>query len=182
MKVPGGEGDRSGKSPDAWYEEAFAIGVEIGERLVPYDVAKDLSSKMARSLHRQLLQGKAPPLDLRSWVATIMLRGAARHRKEERARARKFEQYEIKRTLVKREWMHPEAAFDLDERQEEVKRAFDELSEMQLKVLILTRLQGLKYKEVAHELGISLNTVRTHKDRAIKKLKELLGVRSKEKK
>jgi RNA polymerase sigma-70 factor (ECF subfamily) len=77
--------------------------------------------------------------------------------------------------------MHPEAAFDLEEKQEDVKRAFDELSEMQLKVLILTRLQRLKYKEVAQELGISLNTVRTHKDRAIKKLKELLGVRSKEK-
>ena len=180
MMVPSG-GDQSGKSPDAYYEEAFAIGVEIGEKLMPADPADDAAAMIARSLHRQLVKGKAPKDDLRSYVASAMLHAAARYRKEERARARKFEQYEIKRSEVKREWMHPEAAFDLEEKQEDVKRAFDELSEMQLKVLILTRLQRLKYKEVAQELGISLNTVRTHKDRAIKKLKELLGVRSKEK-
>lgn len=180
MKVMDDDGDEPGKSPDEWYEAAFAIGVELGPRLVPPDDADDLAGTLARRLHRQIMRGESPPGDLRGWVARGLLRAAARYRKAERSRARKFQRYEFKRAKVQREWMHPEAAFDLDEQQDDVRSALDELSEMQLKVLTLIRVNRLTYKEVAQELGIDLGTVRTHKDRAIRKLKRALLPRRKE--
>src|ERR1035437_6174910 len=96
MKIMAGDGDEPGKSAAAYYEEAFAIGAELGPRLVPPDDADDLAAQIAIRLHRRIMLGKAPPGDVRGWVARGLLRAAARYRKAERSRARKFQRYEFK--------------------------------------------------------------------------------------
>ena len=57
----------------------------------------------------------------------------------------------------------------------EIEKAIDALPEQCREVFLQTRLEGLKYQEVANNLGISVNTVRTQITRAMTKLRKSLG-------
>ena len=57
------------------------------------------------------------------------------------------------------------------ELQEAIKRALDALPERCREVFIKSRIEGLKYKEISEELGISVNTVENHIVTALKKLR-----------
>lgn len=54
-------------------------------------------------------------------------------------------------------------------------KAIENLPEQGRKVFELSVLNGWKEKEIAEDLNISLNTVKTHKKRALKSLREQLG-------
>jgi RNA polymerase sigma-70 factor (ECF subfamily) len=72
-----------------------------------------------------------------------------------------------------------EESIDLDFIQEEKKKLFEQveaLPEKTKEVFKAIVLQNLKYKEVAQELGISVNTVKTHYSRALKKLRASLDI------
>ena len=49
------------------------------------------------------------------------------------------------------------------------------LSKRQREIYLLSRYDGLSYKEIAARLGISVNTVETHMERALKQMKDKLG-------
>lgn len=78
----------------------------------------------------------------------------------------------------------PELARNINELQEEMedyetmmnrlKTKLEELPEKQREVLIKCFVEGKMYKEIAEELNISLNTVKTHIKRALKFLREEL--------
>ena len=57
------------------------------------------------------------------------------------------------------------------ELQEIIQRALDTLPERCREVFIKNRIEGLKYKEISEELGISVNTVENHIVTALKKLR-----------
>ena len=57
------------------------------------------------------------------------------------------------------------------ELQEIIQRALDTLPERCREVFIKSRIEGLKYKEISDELGISVNTVENHIVTALKKLR-----------
>ena len=57
------------------------------------------------------------------------------------------------------------------ELQEVVKRALDTLPERCREIFIKSRIEGLKYKEISEELGISVNTVENQIVTALKKLR-----------
>lgn len=57
------------------------------------------------------------------------------------------------------------------ELQEIIQRALDTLPERCREVFIKSRIEGLKYKEISDELGISVNTVENHIATALKKLR-----------
>ncbi len=58
-----------------------------------------------------------------------------------------------------------------DELQEAVQRALSKLPERCREVFVKSRIDGLKYKEIAEELGISVNTVENQIVTALKKLR-----------
>ena len=60
------------------------------------------------------------------------------------------------------------------ELQEIIQRALDTLPERCREVFIKSRIEGLKYKEISEELGISVNTVENHIVTALKKLRVAL--------
>ena len=60
------------------------------------------------------------------------------------------------------------------ELQEIIQRALDTLPERCREVFIKRRIEGLKYKEISEELGISVNTVENHIVTALKKLRVAL--------
>lgn len=63
--------------------------------------------------------------------------------------------------------------------QKEIRTFIDEavakLSPRQKKVFLLSRYDGLKHKEIADELGLSIHTVRSHLQEAVKVLREEIG-------
>ena len=63
-----------------------------------------------------------------------------------------------------------------EELQEVIQRALDTLPERCREVFIKSRIEGLKYKEISDELGISVNTVENQMVTALKKLRVALKV------
>jgi RNA polymerase sigma-70 factor (ECF subfamily) len=62
-----------------------------------------------------------------------------------------------------------------DELKEKIQSIFDEFSPQMRKVVELHSFSGLKYKEIAEELDISINSVKTHMKRAYKRLRDELS-------
>jgi RNA polymerase sigma factor (sigma-70 family) len=62
--------------------------------------------------------------------------------------------------------------FDLVENRSTLRRALADLNEVDRQILELMAVDGMSAVEVAGELGISHDTVRTRKSRALKKIAE----------
>lgn len=60
----------------------------------------------------------------------------------------------------------------VDELEDEIKAAIDRLPEECRRVFRLSRFEGKKNQEIAHDLGISINTVKYHIKRALALLEE----------
>ena len=54
-------------------------------------------------------------------------------------------------------------------------QVINNLSKRQRQIYLLSRDEGLTYKEIAARLGISVNTVETHMQRALQQIKDKLG-------
>ncbi len=64
--------------------------------------------------------------------------------------------------------------FALEDLQQRVDKALNELPEKCRQVFEMSRFQGLKYREIAEELDISQKTVEAHMSKAMKMLREKL--------
>jgi RNA polymerase sigma-70 factor (ECF subfamily) len=66
-------------------------------------------------------------------------------------------------------------AFEVEQLRKRIERTVAALPEQMRKVFQLSRYEGLKYRQIAQLLGISVKTVETQMSRALGKLKEQLG-------
>lgn len=73
---------------------------------------------------------------------------------------------------VRRNFVSHQPDFELQKR---IKNAVEELPPQCQRVFRLSREEGLKYHEIADELGISKKTVEVHMGKALKMLRESLG-------
>lgn len=64
----------------------------------------------------------------------------------------------------------------VEERKEKLRKELDKLPEKSREVLTRIVFHGLKYKEVAEELDISFNTVKTQFSRALKQLRHSMDI------
>ncbi len=55
---------------------------------------------------------------------------------------------------------------------EKIKKVIEELPEQCRKVFLMSCIDGLKYKEIAEDLDISVNTVKTHISKAYRSIRE----------
>lgn len=69
---------------------------------------------------------------------------------------------------------HPLSQIISKETVDKIERAINTLPSRCRKIFILARLEGLTYKEIAEELGITYNTVNTQISIAVKKLRQTL--------
>ena len=60
---------------------------------------------------------------------------------------------------------------EYEKRLEQVREKLEELPERQREVLVKCFVQGKKYKEIAQELGITVNSVKTHITRGLNKMR-----------
>lgn len=56
-----------------------------------------------------------------------------------------------------------------------IQQAVNKLSPQQRKIFLLSRHDGLKHKQIADKLGVSINTVKTHLAQALRFLREEIG-------
>ncbi len=69
-----------------------------------------------------------------------------------------------------------EPDFELDELRQKIQRALDSLPSKCREVFEKSRNQEMKYREIAEEMNISVKTVEVHMSKALKILREKLGV------
>lgn len=76
------------------------------------------------------------------------------------------------------EVMPEHSTVDVDEvqfeKRDQIQKALADLPDAQRNVFLLSRFEGLKYHEIASVLDISVKTVETHMNRALKKLRHQL--------
>lgn len=69
---------------------------------------------------------------------------------------------------------HPLEKLIVDETEEQINAAIEQLPEVTRKVFILCKMNGKKYSEAAEELGISVNTVKYHMKNAMKIMESIM--------
>jgi RNA polymerase sigma-70 factor (ECF subfamily) len=102
---------------------------------------------------------------LRGWLCGIALHKARRVRERSGARA----------GLLARFFRRKDAVVEPREGAGDVERLLQQLPQAQREVIILSVVEQLSAEDVAHALGISVNTVWTRLHRAREKLRELLA-------
>ena len=92
-----------------------------------------------------------------------------------------FRKLKIRQEYILQLQQHFTAPFDTPEDQllfkesaEQIEKAVSQLAPQQQQVYRLSREQGLSHEAIAHELGISVNTVRNHMIRAINGIRSRL--------
>lgn len=76
---------------------------------------------------------------------------------------------------MEHEQFNVDDAYQADELSEKIRKSIDNLPEGRRKIFILSRFDGLKYKEIADQLKISVKTVENQMGSAIKQLKSDLA-------
>lgn len=66
--------------------------------------------------------------------------------------------------------------FEYSELTNRLDKIVNALPQRQKEVFIMNRTEGLKYQEIADRLSISVNTIENHMSRALKNIREKLGV------
>ncbi len=69
---------------------------------------------------------------------------------------------------------NPSLSLETDELQQQIDRALDHLPEKCRQVFELNRFEGMKYREIAEKMGISVKTVEAQMSKALKILREHL--------
>jgi RNA polymerase sigma-70 factor (ECF subfamily) len=56
-----------------------------------------------------------------------------------------------------------------------LQQLLDRLPEQQRKVFILSRHEGIKHEEIARQMGLSINTIKSHMKAALRNIRHILG-------
>lgn len=105
---------------------------------------------------------------LRPWLLTLCRNGALdylKHLKVVSENERSLSEY----------LSYEENSEEYEQRLQQVREKLEKLGERQREVLVKCFVEGKKYKEVAQELGISINSVKTHISRGLSRLRDELS-------
>lgn len=143
---------------DRWYMSLVRYALRSTEN---YEFAEDLAQETLMQLYQALRAGK----DIRhpkAWSLCV-LRRAMNRQLNERSRFEQLEGVEIARETPS----EMPGVFALAD----ILALLSVLSQREEEVLLL-RLEAMKYREIADQLGISINSVNTLLSRALRKLQE----------
>jgi len=131
------------------------------------EVARDIVHDVFLTLwnHREQLDFSRP---LKSFLLTLSRNLALNWLRHRKVVASHEEAVMSEMENIQDEWE------DYDRKIERLQAGLAALPEKQREVLIKCFVEGKKYREIADELGISLNTVKTHLKRAVHFLREEL--------
>lgn len=160
------EGDESALKElfDAYYVPLCLYAVQLTDSL---EVSEDLVQEVFISFWERkayrLLQS-----DLRSYLFAAIRHLALNYMRRERPYALQ----DVEEALFPAEWEEEDMTDDtLLRMRQKLNKALETLSPQEYKVLQLIVFKNKKYKEVAEEMGITVNSVKTYWARALKYLR-----------
>lgn len=146
---------------EEWYSSLVRYAMRAGGSLA---VAEDAVQEAFMSLYRELLQGREIG-NPKGWTLCVVRREIVRRYREETRHGGPFQPLSEMADAA-----GPRAEERLPEWQDDdVIRLFRVLSRREEEVLLL-RLKALKYRQIAVELGIGSNSVKTLLARALRKM------------
>lgn len=129
------------------------------------ELAEDVVQQALVELYQELCRGERIS-DPKCWTIAFIRKRMQRHRRAQRQRREELISYAALDAFPASE-AQAEALLELDE-------LLSALSTREQEVILL-RLQTLKYREIARQLGISVNSVKTLLRRALHKLRAAAG-------
>lgn len=145
---------------DRWYMSLVRYAIRTTEN---YEVAEDLAQDTFIELYQALRAGKNIEHP-KAWTLCVLRRAVSRQMKD-RTHFEQLEEGQVAGEPPK----DMSGFFELDE----IRTLLSVLSPREEEVLLL-RLEAMKYKEIADQLGISMNSVNTLLARALRKLQEAM--------
>lgn len=132
---------------------------------VAEDIAQDTFIKLWEN------RAKIDKSTIKSYLYTIANNLAINSLKRQQLRY-KFEKSSAKRV----ESESPQFLAEMKEYEEKVNRVISEMTDGSREVFLMNRIEGLKYKEIAERLGISVKAVEKRMSKALQVIREKLGV------
>ena len=129
------------------------------------DLAEDFVQESYTALWERLLEG-AHVLNRKSYLYMMVRNRCLDHLRKKGIPTESLKQYD---TYV---IIDDDYAQERSQTEAKLWTAIDSLPEKCREVFILSKRDGLKYEEIAEELGLSVNTVRNQISKALKVLKE----------
>lgn len=144
-----------------WYSALVRYGARLTGSA---DLAQDLAQEAFLLLFCALQKGKAITFP-KAWTLRVMKRQASRQLRYEKHRGIVFEPIESAAAVC--DTWRPVPGEGLDQFSQ-----FVSLLTAREEEVLLLRLEGLRYREIAHELDVSLGTVKALLARAVRKIQE----------
>lgn len=139
---------------------------------VDTETARDVVQESFLKLHEHLLAG-GDQGNLRAWLYRVVHNNARNRQTSFGSRnTGRIDDLPPASSPVAKDQSAEEKLLG-DEREQRLRRAMEKLSEAQRACLVL-RTQGLKYREIAESLDLSVSTVGENVQRGLERLRELL--------
>jgi RNA polymerase sigma-70 factor (ECF subfamily) len=150
---------------ESWYSSLLRYAARSTGSL---SLAEDLVQEALMKLYRELRRGKTVE-NPKAWTFSVLRRGIGKQIRDHIRQGGSPESLEVVDTrpvaLATGDLLPGERIVEMDE----ISRLFSVLSQREEEVLLL-RMEALKYREIASELGIRVNSVGTLLTRALRKL------------
>jgi len=132
-----------------------------------HDISEDIVQEVFSKIWNN-----SEEIDIRTNVKSYLF-GAVRNACLNHLRHEKVKEIHIRE--ARHEVIDGEAFLEMDELQQKINTALDQLPEKRRQIFELSRFEGKKYYEIAEELNISVKTVETQMSRALKVMREVLS-------
>ena len=132
---------------------------------VAEDIAQDTFVKLWEN------RAKIDQATIKSYLYTIANNLAINRLKRQQLRY-KFENSSARRV----ENQTPEFLAEMKEYEEQVNKVISEMTEGSREVFLMNRIEGLKYREIAERLGISVKAVEKRMSKALQVVRDRLGI------
>ncbi len=146
----------------SWYSSAVRYACRVSGSL---EMAEDLVQEGFQALYLELISGEEV-VDPKRWTFCVIRRNAGKLRRSQKSHGEELMPNADFEVVPDTQMLGPEEAFECGELYE----MMGKLSSREEEVLLL-RVNGLRYREIAEDLSISQNSVKTLLARALKKLR-----------
>ena len=151
---------------DSWYASLVRY---VARSVGSVELAKDLVQESFLLLCKDLLSGKRIE-NPKGWTFRIVRRQIGNYLRTDRYSGVSFESIDAG-GFQTGEYVRQALRVEADEEPDWLSRLMEPLSAREREVILL-RLEGFRYKEIAEHLGIGCATVKTFLARALKKMQE----------
>jgi RNA polymerase sigma-70 factor, ECF subfamily len=137
----------------------------------PEEAAEDIAQETLLMVWRKAAYYDPSRATASAWIFAI----ARNLRLDRLRRDKRVRQHSHYHAVEQEELAHPDGALNAMEREQQLRRALDQLSDDQARVLRLSFFEGRSHSDIAELLDIPLGTVKSRVRLALSRLRGLLG-------